>query len=41
MNRIDPSPWLEAPLHIELIKALVRGQPDAYAPEKAFLFDIV
>ena len=41
LEGIDLSPWLEVPLHTELIKALVRGEPDAYAPEKSFLFDIV
>ena len=30
MNGIDPSPWLEVPRHTELIKALVRGDTEAY-----------
>ena len=34
-------PWLEVPRHTELIKALVRGDAEAYVPQKAFLFEIV
>ena len=41
VNGIDPSPWLEVPRHTELIKALVRGDAEAYVPQKAFLFEIV